>query len=271
MNEPAPARPSASVLLIRDGADGLEVFMVVRHHEIDFASGALVFPGGRLAEGDGDPALRALCDGAEAFDDYKLAMAVASIRESFEECGVLLARREGETGLIGAEALVELERYRGEFDSGALDMSAFLTDRKLRLACDLLVTYANWVTPAFVPKRFDTWFFLAAAPSDQVALHDGREAVDSEWIRPADAIADGNSGRRPLVFPTRLNLMRLAESNTAAAAIAAARDRPIVAVQPWLEERGEDKAICIPADSGYALSEVPMKVAAGGPWPDAPA
>ena len=90
---PAPAVPSATILLVRDAPGGLEVFMVVRHHAVDTASGASVFPGGKVAPGDRDPALRALCDGAEGLSAAGLALAVAAIRESFEECGVIQAAR----------------------------------------------------------------------------------------------------------------------------------------------------------------------------------
>jgi len=89
--EPPVPVPSATIMLLRDGDTGLEVFMVKRHHQIDFASGALVFPGGKLAAGDRDPALRALCDGAEALTDDELALRAGAIREAFEESGILLA------------------------------------------------------------------------------------------------------------------------------------------------------------------------------------
>jgi len=270
MNDEASARPSATILILRDGADGLEVFMVVRHHEVDFASGASVFPGGRLAEGDRDPALRGLCDGVEGMDDGQLELAVAAIRESFEECGILLARRPGVAELLGAADLAPLERYRGKFDTGALAMADFLRANELRLACDALVPYANWITPDFAPKRFDTWFFLAAAPAGQIGLHDGTEAVDSIWIRPAQALAEANAGTRPIVFATRMNLMHLLGADSVVAAMAAASGRAITTIQPWLEDRPDGKTVCIPAAAGYPLSEVPVDVARGGPWPDAP-
>ena len=93
--EAKPLIPAATIMLLRDGAPGLEVFMVVRHHQIDFASGALVFPGGKLDEGDKSSSIRARCDGADGVSDAELAIQVAAIREAFEECGVLLARPKG--------------------------------------------------------------------------------------------------------------------------------------------------------------------------------
>ena len=268
--EPAPALPSATILLVRDAPEGLEVFMVVRHHEIDTASGASVFPGGKLAAGDSDPVLRGHCDGADDLDDAGLALAVAAIRESFEECGVLLARREGETGLLDAASLAALEDARGPFEAGELTMAEFVVTHRLRLACDALVPFARWITPSIVPKRFDTNFYLTAAPADQAALHDGGETVDSIWIRPDTALREANAGTRPIVFPTRLNLMLLAQAANVAAAIAAARARTVVAVQPEIEDRGTGKSVCISADAGYPITEVPVAVARGGAWPDGP-
>jgi len=268
--EPAPALPSATILLVRDAPAGLEVFMVVRHHEIDTASGASVFPGGKLAAGDADPALRARCDGADGLDDGDLALAVAAIRESFEECGVLLARREGEAGLLDAASVAALQVFRAPFETGALAMADFVAEHGLRLACDALVPFARWITPAVVPKRFDTHFYLTAAPADQAALHDGGETVDSIWIRPDAALREANAGDRPIVFPTRLNLMLLAQAPSVAAALAAARARELVPVQPEIEDRAAGKAVCIPAAAGYPITEVPVAVARGAPWPDGP-
>jgi 8-oxo-dGTP pyrophosphatase MutT (NUDIX family) len=268
--EPARAVPSATILLVRDAPGGLEVFMVVRHHEIDFASGASVFPGGKVAEADGDPALRARCDGADGVDDAGLALAVAAIRESFEECGVLLARRAGETGLLDARAVAPWQDARARFEAGDLAMTEFAAEHGLRLACDALVPFAQWITPAFAPKRFDTVFYLAAAPADQAALHDGNETVDSLWIRPETALEQANAGERSIVFATRLNLMRLAEAASVETAIAAARARPVVPVQPNIEDRAGVPVVCIPAAAGYPITEVPVTVARGGAWPDAP-
>ena len=126
---PAPARPSSTVMLLRDGTDGLEVFMVKRHHEIDFASGALVFPGGALDAGDGDPALRGRSAGADGLDDQALAFRVGAIREAFEEAGVLLARPAGTNELVHGERLAELgERYRKPLESGEVSMAYFAAD-----------------------------------------------------------------------------------------------------------------------------------------------
>ena len=247
--------PSATVLILRDGPRGLEVFMVVRHHQIDFASGALVFPGGKVDPGDS--LVRDYCDGGDP-DDTKLALQVASIREAFEECGVLLARPEGSSALIGAEQLKTLEHYREPLARSELPIGDFLKAEKLRLACDLLQPFAHWITPEMMPKRFDTYFYLAVAPEDHLAIHDGYESVDSVWIRPEDALSGAKDGTYTIIFPTRLNVELLDESDTVAAAIQAAKEREIVPVLPWIEDRDGKNYLCIPPDAGYAISEEAM-------------
>lgn len=244
------AVPSSTILLLRDGADGLEVFMVVRHHQIDFASGALVFPGGKVDAGDRVPGLRARCVGADRLDDETLAVRIGAIREAFEECGVLLARaRSG--GLVEPAALPHLSDYRTKLHSGAMPIGDFLEAEDLTLALDLLVPYAHWVTPDFMPRRFDTYFYLAAAPVSHDAVHDGTESVDSVWINPERAMREADDGKWTIIFPTRMNLMKLARSRTVEEALAKARDEAIVTVKPWIEERAGQKVLCIQPDAGY--------------------
>ena len=253
--QPATPVPAATVLLVRDGSDGLEVFMVVRHHQIDFASGALVFPGGKIARGDSDPTLRLRCEGAEELDDTALGLRVAAIREVFEECGILLARPRGETRLLTGARIAALDALRGPLDKGEISMGEVAEREDLVLACDLLTPYAHWITPAMMPKRFDTHFYLAVAPADQVAVHDGAESVDSVWIRPQQAIEEGEVGTRTVIFPTLLNLRKLACSRTVAEAIAAARQGQIVTVEPWIEKRDSGDVLRIPAEAGYDITE----------------
>jgi 8-oxo-dGTP pyrophosphatase MutT (NUDIX family) len=232
---PAAPRPASTIILLRDGAAGLEVFMVVRHHEIDFASGALVFPGGRMEEADRELA-------ASVPADPLAALKIAAIREAFEECGLFLGRASGDDRLIPAERLQGFDRN---------DPFAELMAREdLVPALDRLVPFAHWITPPFVPKRFDTHFFLAVAPIGQRLAHDGREAVDSVWIAPREALAD--HGRRfKLLFPTERNLWKLARHDNTAAAIAAARAEPIVTVEPERIEVDGGPGLKIPAGAGY--------------------
>ena len=256
---PEPAL-SATILLVRDGARGLEVFMVQRHHRIDFATGAMVFPGGKLEEGDFDPALRARTRGCEGLADAELALRAGAIRETFEEARVLLARRRGSAELLsGAEVLAIEGRQRAALEAHALRIDALVRDEDLELACDRLVPFAHWITPEFMPKRFDTWFFLVPAPEDQVAVHDGREGVDSHWIRPADAIAEAEAGRRTIIFPTLLNVKKLGRSVSVAEAQASAREGKVVTVLPRVVETAAGSMLRIPAEAGYEISEAPVE------------
>ena len=269
--EGAAPRPATTVLLLRpsqpgDAASPLEVFMVVRHHQIDSFSGALVFPGGKLEEADGAPSLRARCGGADKIDDAELKFRVAGVREAFEECGVLLARKRGQRALIGAADLKGIEeRWRVKLAKDEASIVDMVEAEDLEIATELMTPYAHWITPTFVPKRFDTWFFLAEAPEDQVALHDGSESTDSVWIGAQEAIEEAKAGKRTLVHATTKNLELLAEGKTVAGAISAASARKIVTVQPWVEVRDGKKFLHIPEGAGYRnlIREMP----AGGGVP----
>ena len=154
--------PAATILMLRDGQQGLEVFMVVRHHQIDFASGALVFPGGKVDEGDTN--VRDYCTGVDDLDDVALSLQVAAIREAFEECGILLARQVDGDHLISGEKLQSLHPYRERLNKGELSIREFLSSEGLLLACDQLNHFAHWITPSSEPRRFDTWFLAAPLP-----------------------------------------------------------------------------------------------------------
>ena len=252
---PTP-RPSATILLLRDGAQGMEVFMVVRHQQIDFASGALVFPGGKLAQGDGDARVRARCLGAESLDDAELALRVCAVREAFEESGILLAQQD-DGQAIPAARLADLgARYRRALDRGETGMADLLHAEHLRLDLRSLTPFAHWITPTFMPKRFDTWFYLAVAPADQAGAHDGSETVDCAWLRPAQVIADAAAGTRTLVPATLLNVQKLGRQTRVADALAAARARPLVSVLPERVEGAPGLLLRIPAEADYDVTEV---------------
>jgi len=239
--------------MLRDGQQGLEVFMVVRHHQIDFASGALVFPGGKVDEGDTN--VRDYCTGVDDLDDVALSLQVAAIREAFEECGILLARQVDGDHLISGEKLQSLHPYRERLNKGELSIREFLSSEGLLLACDQLNHFAHWITPAMMPKRFDTHFYLAVAPEDHLAVHDGYESVDSVWITPEQAILDAKEGRKTVIFPTRLNVELLGLSSSVDEAMEATDQRQIVTVLPWTEQRDDGTYLCIPPEAGYSVSE----------------
>jgi 8-oxo-dGTP pyrophosphatase MutT (NUDIX family) len=252
------ARPAATILLLRDGPAGIEVFMVERHRAIDFAGGALVFPGGRVEESDHELAARPQdCPNPDGFDVDMLAFRIAAIRETFEECGVLFARPHGSNDLIDAATLNRLEdQHRAALNAGSIGFDAVLGSEGLLPALDLLVHFAHWITPAHQPKRYDTHFFLAEAPEAHLAVHDGREAVESIWITPAQALADTATGKYKLVFATAKNLEKLGRSHTVRDAMSAARAAKVVTVQPkGTKLEGGKRLLSIPEEAGYGGSE----------------
>jgi 8-oxo-dGTP pyrophosphatase MutT (NUDIX family) len=252
----ALARPAATIMLLRDGPDGIEVFMVVRHHAIAFAAGALVFPGGRVEESDHELAAGD-CPNPDGLDVDALAFRVAAIRETFEECGVLLARPVGSDELIDGPNLKRLEdQHRAPLNAGSIGFDAVLGSEDLLAAPDLLVHFAHWITPSNQPKRYDTHFFLAEAPEEHLAVHDGGEAVDSLWITPAQALADTEAGRFKLVFATAKNLEKLGRSRTVKDAMDMARAGIVVTVQPkGTKLEGSKRLMRIPEEAGYGGSE----------------
>ena len=254
---PAVPVPAATILLLRGDHASLEVFMVVRHHQIDFASGALVFPGGKVDPQDEDAALADFCDGTSN-DSATRAIHIAAIREAYEECGVLLARAVGQSNLIGGSELAKLEDARARLNRGETTFAAILREHRLRLACDRLVPFAHWVTPDMMPKRFDTHFFLAEAPHDQVALHDGHESVDSVWITPKAALDGAASRRYTVIFPTLRQVEKLGHATSPGDAIERARRSRIVTVTPWTEQRPDGAYLCIPREAGYDVYEEKM-------------
>jgi len=251
--------PAATVLMIRDGAEGLEVFMVKRHHQIDFVAGALVFPGGKTAPGDSDAAVHEMMDCAENWDSTMRALGAAAIREAVEESGILLAREEGSQHLVSADRTAALDHYRPKLDKKEVGLADVLRSEKLRLACDHLVHFAHWITPANMPKRFDTHFFLAAASDHHTGSHDGRETVDSVWIGPQAAIDDRKKWN--VIFPTKLNLMKLAKSKSVADAMAAARVEPPKSVTPWIEDGPNGQILRIRDDAGYEQTSASLREA----------
>lgn len=251
--DPAVARPASTILLLRDGVSAIEVFMMVRHYQIEFASGALVFPGGSVDPGDQDIAGRPeLYDNRAGLDAATLQFRIAAIRETFEESGILLTRPRGVSDLVTATRATEIsDAHRATLCEGKMSFAQVLTESGQVLALDLLAHYAHWITPVGLPKRFDTHFFLAKAPPEQVGAHDGRESTDSIWVSPREALEGGESGRFILPFPTTRNLIKLGKQSDVAVALEDARRSPVVTVMPVVTKDGDRRRLRIPAEAGY--------------------
>lgn len=231
--ETTEAVESASVILLRDGDEGLEAFMLERHIDTDFAGGALVFPGGKVEDRDRglDPELWSgldvgtAADEMEATPDLALGWHVAAVRETFEEAGFLLATRDGYpvTGDdLGSASFEEARAALADRDA-TFDLEAWLEAEALVLDLGALAWWSWWITPHGLHRRYSTRFFLAAVPGDQIGVHDDVETVSSRWMTPRAALAAGEQGRFNVVYPTRHNLRALAAYGTAVGALEAAR------------------------------------------------
>jgi 8-oxo-dGTP pyrophosphatase MutT (NUDIX family) len=246
-DQPVPIRPAATIMLVRDEPE-FQVLMVKRHHQIDFASGALVFPGGKTHQGDHDPAWADHAAGWEAAPPEERALRIAAIREVYEEAGVLLARDKAGAVFHGDERMGPAREAVAKDERSFIGLVAELG---VRIDLTALTVFARWITPAMMHKRFDTWFYLAKANSEQLAVCDGWETVDAEWIAPGEAIRLAAAGERTVIFPTRMNLQLLAEAKSADDAVARANDRTLVVVEPQVEAREGGSVLVIPTNAGY--------------------
>ena len=200
-------------MLVRDGDDGLEVFMLQRTHSASFARSQYVFPGGKVDDADHAADLEPVCDGLDdatasaqmGLDRGGLAWLVASIRECFEEAGVLLARRRDADEIVRFEDDATQERFntaRHAIHEGERSLIDLCAEEDLLLLTDRVVLVDHWVTPVGERKRFDTRFFVAAAPEAQEPLHDDKETIASLWVRPADALQRLADGELSMFPPT---------------------------------------------------------------------
>ncbi len=256
---PVTPVPAATVILFRDGPISPEVLMLERHSDSVFLPDMHVFPGGQLEEEDhglvehlgGLTPEQARAALSSVSEELALGFFAAAIRETFEESGILLARRRGASELIDAAEASELARHRLEVQAGTLSFRELIEKEGLDLAADLLAVHAHWITPENVPRRFDTIFFSTLTPRGQLAAHDGVESTSHIWTRPEDALARRSRGEIGLIFVTALNLETLSGFETAEEALESSRRRPVVPILPRLEERDGERRLVIREDAGY--------------------
>jgi len=254
-----PVKPAATVMLVRDagtGRDGIEVFMLRRTASASFGAGMYVFPGGRVDGADGATEIGTMCRGLDdgeasrrlQIDSGGLAFWVASIRECFEEAGVLLATpRNG-----GALSVNNDDRHA--VHGGELSLVDLC--RRDDLVLDLSTTHyvSHWITPVGEKRRFDTRFFVTEAPADQEPLHDDKETDDSLWVRPSDALRMDAARELMVMPPTRASLHFLEPHDSAAAAVAAGAavvDPPCILPKIRRDESGKVTGVVMPDEPGY--------------------
>ena len=196
--EPAPLRPAATVLLMRDGPRGLEVLMTRRSMTASFAPGAYVFPGGGID--DADAQAHSMAQRRPLQSDLHLTQAIAAIRESFEELGILFARHAD-------------GRWADPMDIAAIDrqgpFAAQCQACGLTLAADQVFVLAHWITDRDLPRRFDVPFLVARMPEGQTPVADESEQFEPVWVRPQDALDRHAQGDFFIIFPTIRTLERL--------------------------------------------------------------
>ncbi len=261
-------------MLVRDapapsGGTALEVLMVRRNLRSDFVGGAYVFPGGAVDLLDGGAEAEALSAGrsdAEAsallgVGSGGLAYWVAVVRETFEEAGLLLARREGGPALLAGDPEEEARfaAARAAVNAGTRRFLDLCRDERLQLGVGDIHYFAHWITPRGAPRRYDTRFFVAAAPPGQIAAHDAGETIAEVWISPHDALTRHRAGEIEIIFPTIRNLQAIGRFATSAELLeAAARASSAVpTIEPRVVPDGNGMRIVLPGDPSYERAPVP--------------
>ena len=231
---------AATLVLLRDGSDGIEVFCVERNRKSRFMGGALVFPGGRVDAADRDPAWDPLLCGSTG---PRRDLALAACRESLEEAAILPVN-----GVLTHNEALEL---RAALASGVDELRAALTARGLSIDLRSLVPFARWVTPAAEARRFDTRFFMMRTPAGQDGAHDEYETMASFWATPREVLRRWEARDVQLAPPTHHTLLRLARSGTVDDALARASTAPLDPVCPTLVNYDGTIALTLPGDPDH--------------------
>jgi 8-oxo-dGTP pyrophosphatase MutT (NUDIX family) len=259
-----PPRAAATVVLLRDGSQGLEVLLIQRHRRSDVLGGAHVFPGGKVDAADAHADALRLLDQAPAALHLRLgepglspveaaAVFIAAVREAFEESGILLAH--GASADRSVQARDQLRDGNG--------FATVLAGTGLRLASSALLPWSRWVTPqipSVMSKRFDTRFFVAAMPKEQTALHDDHEATASVWLTPRDALGRYWANQMELAPPQIMSLAHLAHHRDVRSVLRAAMAQvpPLIAPEPF--EQNGARVTCYPGDPRHSA---PVRVMPG--------
>jgi 8-oxo-dGTP pyrophosphatase MutT (NUDIX family) len=253
----AAPRDAATLVILRDGDDGLEVFAVERNKKSRFLGGAVVFPGGKLDASDGAPEwatrVTALHPRAPLFGDPSGALGIAACREALEEAAILPVSG----GTITHDALLAL---RTALNSDASQLAKTLDARGLRLDLASLVPLSRWVTPVAENRRFDTRFYVARAPDGQPGAHDDWETKASWWARPSVILDRFTKGELELYPPTHRTLALFADFASTTSALAWAETSCLEPICPELvrhaDARGEALGLVLPGDPEHSLCDV---------------
>jgi 8-oxo-dGTP pyrophosphatase MutT (NUDIX family) len=264
-SEPAPVRPSATVVLLREGISDPEILMV-RRRAGDAFGDSYAFPGGVLDHDESDA--RAYCRGrTKEQADATLSLSAggldyysAAARELFEETGVLLARDSNRDWAYSKapDRISLIHDLREQLDSGRQSWAKMLRLHQLDIACDALHYFSFWETPVCRPKRWSTRFFLAEMPSGQNAQHDGNEVTASCWMSAAALLSVGEDRGMQMPFPTISNLRKFSEFRSVAELLRWAGDQAIAGVtriRPVIVRENGKTRFIIPGDADYPVDE----------------
>jgi 8-oxo-dGTP pyrophosphatase MutT (NUDIX family) len=248
----AEPKQASTVVLLRDGEQGLEVYLLRRTKGMPFAGGMTAYPGGGVDPRDADieigwvgpsPAEWAAAFGCD--EPMARELVCAAVRETFEEAGVLLAG-EAQGAVVPDVSGDDWEEQRQALLSRELSLTELLARRGLALRSDLLRPFAHWITPPVEPRRYDTKFFAAALPVGQEARHVSGEADEADWLTPAAALAELSAGARPMLPPTTHTLGQLAPFPDVAAALAGSPPEPLHPISPTFEKTADGTWAVLP-------------------------
>ncbi|HSS66948.1 MAG TPA: NUDIX hydrolase [Nocardioidaceae bacterium] len=235
---PVEPKPASTVVLIRDGEHGIDVYLLRRHAGMAFAAGMYAFPGGRVDPRDDDAEIGwggpAAADWAARLgcsEPAARALVCAAVRETFEESGVLLAG-PGPDDIVGDTRGPDWEADRAALVDRSLPFTTFIARRGLVLRTDLLGYWAHWITPEFEPRRYDTRFFVARMPSGQLTRDVSGEADRADWMATADALGGIEDGSMAMLPPTSMTIRQVATHRRVADVLQAARHRAVNTVRP---------------------------------------
>ncbi|MEU9863024.1 NUDIX hydrolase [Streptomyces sp. NPDC047971] len=276
---PATPRRAATVLLLRDAAEGPHVHMLRRRTSMAFAGGAYAYPGGGVDPRDehpvrwAGPSLESWAErlGVTGTEEAQ-AIVCAAVRETFEEAGVLLAGATPDS-VVDDTTGEDWEKDREALVARDLSFADFLDRRGLVLRSDLLGAWARWITPEFESRRYDTWFFAAVLPTGQRTRDVSTEADRTVWIRPVDAAAGYDRGELTMMPPTISTLRGLERFDTAAAALAAAQDQDMTPVLAQARLEGDELILSWPGHDEFTkhipTGGSPDPAPGAAPGPDA--
>ncbi|WP_144098518.1 NUDIX hydrolase [Croceicoccus sediminis] len=242
---PSPGIPAATLIAFRNGVSGPEILMVRRSQELVFAGGAAVFPGGRV-----DPADHELAADMPGDAEWNAAR-VAAVRETLEEAGLLV----GVDGQVSAAQAVEA---RARLCSG-MPLAEILAGLGLAIVAERLVPFARWLPPMKIKRRFDTHFLIADLGTGAVDLSaDGSETTEHFWITPQAMLQRADTGEEELMFPTRMNLLRIAHLGSFENAREQALAIPPRSVSPVVIEQNGTRYLSVPDGHGYPPYAQPL-------------